>query len=81
MCKRDNTKLITVHHTGDIRYGNVNIDKCIADIVSALNMADIPIPTESSCCGHDEKVGYVELSDGRILGVFPDKKSFLKYCP
>ena len=81
MCKRGQTKLVTVHHTGDIRHGNVSVDKCLVSIVCALNMADIPVPTEKSCCGHGKKIGHIQLSDGRILGIFPNKESFLENCP
>ncbi|KKM69019.1 hypothetical protein LCGC14_1455070 [marine sediment metagenome] len=81
MCKRGDTKLITVHHTGSIRHGNVFVDKCLVNIICALNTADVPIPTESSCCGHGEKAGYIKLSDGQILGIYPNKESFLENNP
>ena len=41
------------------------IDFCIADIVAALNAANIT--TEASCCGHGKINGRISLSDGREL--------------
>lgn len=45
-----------------------SIDYCIADIVAALNAANIR--TAMSCCGHgDESIAIVCLEDGRELRV------------
>lgn len=44
------------------------IDFCIADIVAALNAANIG--TVASCCGHgDESIAVISLADGRQLHV------------
>lgn len=44
------------------------IDYCIADIVAALNAANIT--TSMSCCGHgNEEIAIVMLEDGRTLSV------------
>jgi len=43
----------------------VDIDFCIADIVAALNAANIV--TVASCCGHGKQDALIALSDGRIL--------------
>jgi hypothetical protein len=43
----------------------VSIDICIADIVAALNAANIE--TRASCCGHGKQPGSVILDDGREL--------------
>lgn len=43
-----------------------DIDICIADIVAALNAANIT--TIASCCGHSD-VGIISLEDGRELSV------------
>jgi hypothetical protein len=44
------------------------IDYCIADIVAALNAANIT--TVASCCGHgDESIADIRLADGRVLRV------------
>ena len=44
------------------------IDFCIADIVSALNAANIT--TIASCCGHgNEQLAVISLQDGRELRV------------
>jgi len=43
------------------------IDYCIADIVAALNAANIP--TVASCCGHGKRSATVSLQDGREISV------------
>jgi hypothetical protein len=43
-----------------------DVDICIADIVAALNAANIP--TTASCCGHGGD-GSILLEDGRQLAV------------
>ncbi len=44
-----------------------SIDYCIADIVAALNAANIR--TVASCCGHGQQSGDVMLVDGRVLKI------------
>lgn len=44
-----------------------DIDYCIADIVAALNAANIP--TVASCCGHEVGSGDIALEDGREISV------------
>lgn len=48
------------------------IDLCIADIVAALNAANII--TLASCCGHSKLDGIISLQDGRELIVRKIKK-------
>jgi len=48
------------------------IDFCIADIVAALNAANIK--TIASCCGHDKINGSIVLEDGRELTILVRKK-------
>jgi hypothetical protein len=44
------------------------IDYCIADIVAALNAANIK--TLASCCGHgDDSICVISLEDGREMSV------------
>ncbi|KKK74113.1 hypothetical protein LCGC14_2887030 [marine sediment metagenome] len=44
------------------------IDLCIADIVAALNAANII--TVASCCGHNKlKTGNIMLTDGRVITI------------
>jgi hypothetical protein len=50
-----------------------DIDLCIADIVAALNAANIT--TEASCCGHGQIDGSIVLEDGRELVVREFKES------
>jgi len=42
-----------------------DIDFCIADIVAALNAANIT--TVASCCGHGKMHAIISLEDGREL--------------
>jgi len=42
-----------------------SVDKCIADIVQALN--DGGLETVASCCGHKKIDGIISLRDGREL--------------
>jgi len=44
-----------------------DVDLCIADIVAALNAANIR--TTASCCGHGKMDGRILLEDGRELFV------------
>ena len=48
------------------------IDNCIADIVAALNAANIT--TIASCCGHGKVAAVIALEDGRELIVKNPKK-------
>jgi hypothetical protein len=48
----------------------VDVDSCIAPIVSALNRA--AIRTTSSCCGHGKDAGHILLDDGRGLVIVPN---------
>ena len=52
-------------YTGKDRVDTKGIDKCIAPIVRALNEAGIR--TDSSCCGHFKRDGWIVLHDGREL--------------
>jgi hypothetical protein len=44
-----------------------HIDICIADIVAALNAANIR--TVASCCGHGEQDAIISLDDGREITI------------
>jgi hypothetical protein len=52
-------------YTGEARFDEKPIDSCIADLVASLVKGGIY--TESSCCGHGEAPGHIELQDGRVL--------------
>lgn len=43
------------------------IDYCIADIVAALNAANIQ--TVASCCGHGKHTAIISLEDGREITI------------
>ena len=42
-----------------------DVDLCVADIVAALNAANIT--TLASCCGHSKKLASIICEDGRWL--------------
>ena len=73
MCKWGDDVILNVpipselSHTGEFRWAEKGIDRCIAPIVKALN--DAGIYTASSCCGHGQNSGEITLHDGRILAI------------
>jgi len=75
MCKYNNCALVKVwippelSHTGKGRWDIKPIDACIARIIEALNKDGIR--TISSCCGHGNDLGRIDLEDGRALVVIP----------
>lgn len=54
-----------------------DVDLCIADIVAALNAANIR--TSWSCCGHGKMIGVVGFEDGRHINIYPDAKAWEKW--
>jgi hypothetical protein len=46
------------------------IDYCVHRIVAALNAGGIL--TTSSCCGHGQMPGRIDLEDGSVLSIVPD---------
>lgn len=47
----------------------VDVDRCIAHLVAALNAGGVN--TVASCCGHGHRPGRISLEDGRELFVLP----------
>ena len=58
-------------HTGKSFWKDVKIDACVADLVQALQSADIDM--RSSCCGHGKTHGSILLQDGRELLIIPNR--------
>lgn len=52
-------------HTGKAYWKWQEIDHCISDLVSALQIAGIDML--GSCCGHGKGLGSIHLADGRVL--------------
>lgn len=50
----------------------VQIDRCIAPLVAALDAAGIDM--RSSCCGHGKGPGEIVLQDGRRVTVGPAQR-------
>ena len=66
MCKHTETEKV------QIPSGEVVVDKCLANLVRALNTHDIV--TASSCCGHGEHDGFIKVLENgeeRLLIVCP----------
>jgi len=81
MCKWGTTEGVWVNlHpdiscTGKEETKEIKADKCIASIIRALNEGGIMM--KGSCCGHDKRLGEIELADGRIILIF--KGDFCQY--
>lgn len=73
MCAHGNEVILNVpipanlSHTGEFRWDNKAVDKCISTIVQALN--DAHIYTASCCCGHDVTEPEIILHDGRVIRI------------
>lgn len=71
MCDWNDTLMVRVpvpaelSHTGDLRWAEKPVDRCIAPIVTALNAAGIL--TSGCCCGHGRGCASITLHDGSEL--------------
>lgn len=71
MCKRIEETFVRVRIPADLscdgreKWKDVKIDSCIAPLVKALQNGAIDM--RGSCCGHNEKHGWIELQDKRLL--------------
>ena len=59
MCERGDVEILCIG--GHL----VDVDRCIAPIIVALNAAGLP--TRASCCGHGRQPGRISLRDGREI--------------
>lgn len=75
MCRWGTDELVYVHIDSDLscdgeeKWKLVGIDKCIAPIVRALQLSGINM--RGSCCGHGKGPGQIDLSDGRMIRIYP----------
>jgi len=75
MCKHGDHVTLPVNMPAHLSYTDVDrwaykpIDRCLAPIVQALNVAGIF--TANSCCGHGTGPGSILLHDGRELTIAP----------
>ena len=67
MCEHGDTIVLSL--PGREQHGGVDIDRCLAPIVQALNAAGIY--TLACCCGHGAAMGSIALRDGRELMIAP----------
>jgi hypothetical protein len=70
MCQDEYEKVnvkipVDLSSTGEVKWKQANIDKCIAPIVKALQEGGINM--RGSCCGHGHQEGQIILQDGRML--------------
>ena len=71
MCKWGDDVIISLKipadlsHTGEVYWKSTKVDACIANIVQALQDANIDM--RGSCCGHGKNQGFIDLQDGRTL--------------
>jgi len=76
MCRWGTHKLVRVKIPADLAcsgmsyWKEMQIDKCIAPVVKALQEGGIDM--RGSCCGHGKRDGEIELQDGRKLAVLSD---------
>lgn len=64
--------LARLSYTGEDRWVVKPVDRCLTDIVSALQSGGIDMV--SSCCGHGGGAGEIMLADGRKLFVILPSK-------
>lgn len=76
MCEQGDVEKVVIVKGEHGSCGFVNVDKCIAPIVRALNRSRVF--TVASCCGHGKVRGNIALADGRMLDIFPDFESWEK---
>jgi len=60
--------------SGRAKWKKMQIDKCIAPIVKALQEGGINM--RGSCCGHGKTLGQIDLQDNRIL-LIADAQAYL----
>ena len=69
MCRESETVRVKIPADlaceGREKWKDVMIDRCIAQIVQALQTGGINM--RGSCCGHGERDGEIALQDGRTL--------------
>lgn len=67
MCRHGSVApVMLTDRAGDL----VAVDRCIAQMVQALN--DAGFKTVASCCGHGYRPGMIALADGRELMICRD---------
>lgn len=59
--------------TGEARRKVIDVDRCIAPLVEALNA--VGMTTIASCCGHGKQPGSIVLEGGREIRIMPDFES------
>lgn len=85
MCEWNDTVDLWVYinafdsHTGKARWDFKPVDRCISDLVHALNQSGTTL-TRGSCCGHGKEDGKIILQDGRELIIKkPTKETILNH--
>lgn len=61
--------------SGEEKWKQIGIDRCVADLVDALQTAGIDM--RGSCCRHGTSAGEIHLQDGRVLLVLSSKDGLM----
>ena len=72
MCEQNTTETFKITNADGVEK-MIDVDRCIAPIVRALNSAGVV--TVASCCGHGKRPGNIALADGREICIMPDFES------
>lgn len=73
MCKWGDTVRVRVRIPADLsgsgraHWKRMQIDRCIAPLVDALQRGGVDM--RGSCCGHGRAEGHIHLQDGRLLRI------------
>lgn len=74
MCNHENREaaMVVIDPGTPERHGRDGIwcDPCLEPLIRALNTAGMA--TAASCCGHGKHPGWVMLTDGRDIVIYPD---------
>jgi hypothetical protein len=68
VCEHGDTVTMRVPvSAGGVEWGERQVDRCVSDLVQALN--DAGLYTAGACCGHGRNPGDIPLHDGRWLHI------------
>lgn len=69
-------------HMDTLMVGSIQVDRCLAGLVAALNTGSIS--TIASCCGHGEGDGFIAIEEDGVYRLLivcrPGSESRLRYC-
>ena len=80
MCEQGDTVVLNLwipgrlDHTGKGRMKPCDIDRCLANLVEALNTGGIL--TEACCCGHGKRPGNIILGNGQVIEIHETEEAW-----